>query len=375
MIMDDYGNAINRLIEFKDADASQRHVCYTNLLQQLDEKKLKHIAIYAHSGVETEQACIERASILGPYFIQNGIYPIFVSSRSGFMETLPQILTGTPQIASMFGAGLNDALSDVQTELINGSVPHTESRDLRMELICRRLVRPMWTQFRQNAIVSSRSGGMLHRAVSLLKKALAERKGSKRPKVHLIGHSAGCILQTLMLSRLAAKPKVDIASCTMLAPACSVSFATRYIGAAIKAKSLQQSQLHINILSEANELNDNVAGLYGRSLLYLVSRALDDRWMMPILGLEETWATELSDLDGLFGETGRREVVKWRETLKRCKPNIWSNPEMKVASSGEDTPSAHRMFDNDVDIMTAVMRRVSGKSRLKHPIESLQGFQ
>ena len=78
---------------------------------------------------------------------------------------------------------------------------------------------------------------------------------------------------------------LDVASCHLYAPACTVRFALEHYLPAIEKQVLPRKRFHIHLLSDAVEICDTV-GPYRKSLLYLVSRALETCHKMPILGLE-----------------------------------------------------------------------------------------
>ena len=77
----------------------------------------------------------------------------------------------------------------------------------------------------------------------------------------------------------------DAASTRLFAPACTTRFAVDHYLPAVQKGVLPAEHFHIHTLSDKNELDDTV-GPYRKSLLYLVSRALDDARKMPLLGME-----------------------------------------------------------------------------------------
>ena len=67
----------------------------------------------------------------------------------------------------------------------------------------------------------------------------------------------------------------------LYAPACTVQFANRHY---TPHEDLMK-RLHLHVLSDRNERDDNVAAIYRKSLLYFVSNALETDLRTPILGL------------------------------------------------------------------------------------------
>ena len=53
----------------------------------------KRLVIYAHGGLNSEEAAIKRASAMGRFFIGNGCYPIFLVWKTGLLESIGDILT------------------------------------------------------------------------------------------------------------------------------------------------------------------------------------------------------------------------------------------------------------------------------------------
>ena len=187
-------------------------------------------------------------------------------------------------------------------------------------------------------------------------------------EIHLMGHSAGSILFGYFLDHLVAR-KIRVDSCNLFAPACTVRFALNHYKPAIQSgKVLKKSDLTIELLNDERELADSV-GPYGKSLLYLVSRALEDYHKTPILGMAKAW------------ETG--DKTAWHpdltSTVKEWQ-NFWGTQNLPVqhdvthVSDGiGKIPLAHGSFDNDVEVMTRSLKRILGKN-LTFPIENLRGF-
>jgi hypothetical protein len=98
------------------------------------------------------------------------------------------------------------------------------------------------------------------------------------------------------------------------------------------------------------EESDSVGPIYHKSLLYLVSRALEREDVSPILGLETSLRgdAELARTFGLSGPTPHAEVV-WAVT---------SNQGGRAAS----TSRTHGGFDNNAPTMNSVLRRVLARA-------------
>ena len=123
-------------------------------------------------------------------------------------------------------------------------------------------------------------------------------------------------------------------------------------------------------------------GPYGKSLLYLVSRALEPTHKTPILGMEATWEPKL-DKEGVFvaPAPGRPnpDVAFWRKVLAEA---LGRRPVLEKKRVVEELPaftvrSVHGCFDNWIEGVERTLARILGLSspgRLPVRIQSLRGF-
>jgi hypothetical protein len=332
------------------------------------------IMIYAHGGLNGEDESIQRIRVLAPYAAGNGIYPLFLTWKTGPIESLVDVFDdyfkGQPQI----GPGPAGAAAEGLRE----------GADRLIEATSHVLLRGIWTEMRGNAEFSATYSG---RALDLLaKKLIALRDAlaaqNRALEVHLVGHSAGSILLGWLLHRLAqddlraAAPRVH--SCTLYAPACSLQFA---IGTYAKAPAalFGLADLWIHYLSDTNEKADGLpapqAALYGKSLLYLVSRALDDARKMPLLGLANAITPEAFDARQ-WADDQVASMTAWRELWTPGAPGpaqrgfAVTAPDVRVTRAGATIQATHGSFDNNIDVITATLERIRGGS-LVAPIEWL----
>ena len=187
-----------------------------------------------------------------------------------------------------------------------------------------------------------------------LKRLAAKHAGLE---IHLVGHSAGSILHGHLLDLLR-RAKLQVASCTLFAPACTLRFALQYYGKAITAGTLTPGALFVENLSEEREQADSV-GPYGKSLLYLVSRALEDFHKMPLLGKTLEWTETDNDKRArLFGPAGAADVEAWQAFVKQQQLNAPTLCRTPTVSDGLGRiPAAHGSFDNDVAVITRTIQR------------------
>lgn len=325
----------------------------------------KRLVIYAHGGLNSEADAIQRAQAMGRYFLGNGCYPLFLVWKSGLFESLGNILAdkvspGAAGMAGGIGGWLTDKVSDPVVE----------------KTIGRPLARPLWSEMKENAELAAESG----RGGDLLTEALRSLAGSwgEQFELHLMGHSAGSIVLGRLLGNLAQKNLTDsVKSVHLYAPACTVAFANRHY--APQAEIM--NRLHLDILGDQREQDDNVAYVYQKSLLYFVSNALEADLRMPILGLENVFNPQYSGWNG--SSITAEALTNWRNAVEisTLKDRLTIHNEEKIltrrgngADVQEKTANAsHGGFDNNVEIISKTLERITG-TPLALPVDDLVGF-
>jgi hypothetical protein len=331
------------------------------------------VVLYVHGGLNDLRASLARAKVLGPCLTTNDIYPIFICWQSGYLDSLKNIIEDT--VANIFGTA-----PDPRSQQAQGFFD--DARDRALETFAIPAARPIWQQMKQNAIAATeRDGGTAY----LVEQLAALAKAHANLELHLVGHSAGAIMIGPLLDLLRSR-RIKVGSLSLFAPACTVDFANiyyaRHIGTTVPA-----GKVSIDILSDPIEQSDSV-GLYGKSLLYLVSRALENTHKTPILGLESVWRPELDRKDLManpqkrgLGIVTATEAVRppkavgvWRQhwsgwkgaTLKTLgEPQVWDG--------AKAIPASHGCFDNWQGCMAAAVERIRG-GKLKTPLMPLVDF-
>jgi Papain family cysteine protease len=324
----------------------------------------KQVAIYAHGGLNSEDGALDRVRLLGPYFEANGIYPIFLVWRTGFLESLAGIVGD-----ELRGVPSRGIWSDLWKSIKDQA---KEARDRAIEVACQEvLVRAVWSQMKQNAYAAAHEPNPTLGLTAAHLQALVADDAAVR--LHLIGHSAGAIMLGHFLDLLPAA-SLRAETCSLYAPACTVRFALDHYRPAIEAGVIGRQALSLDILSDARELGDTV-GPYGKSLLYLVARALEDHHKTPVLGMASVWARKAGDpasTGGLGGAELAGEVDKWLAFWGAGnRPRELSAP--SVSDGRVSIPASHGCFDNDRDTVTRTLTRILGRAP-KVPVSDLHGF-
>jgi hypothetical protein len=368
IVMGNDGRPINRLLHVENAEAAVRAVSLDGATAWLRKNKSTKVAIYAHGGLNDEDVSIARVRVLGPYFRANGIYPIFLTWRTGLLESIHGIIEDA--LANLF---IDRRAEGRIAEFFEQAKDRLdEAKDRAIEAACEKLlVKAVWSQMKQNAEMAARGKGG---TVLLAENLLALRDAVDKLEIHLVGHSAGSIILGHLLSLLVdAKAKNElpggmVSSTTLYAPACSVGFACRHYIPAVENKVL--GRLHVDNLTDGRERADTVAA-YGKSLLYLVSRALEVEHKTPLLGMQVGWQADPETIT--WSADGRRHVEQWLAFAGQKLKPAYHDAE-HVSNGVADIPTAHGSFDNDVKVVTATLKRILRSKPLRFPVENLHGY-
>ncbi|MBI5277090.1 MAG: peptidase C1 [Burkholderiales bacterium] len=316
----------------------------------------KRVVIYAHGGLNSEKDAVKRSRAMGRYFTGNGCYPLFLVWKTGLLESLGHQVEdwwkGTPQLAG----GVLDKAVEITDTLIEKSLGRWPGRGV-------------WKEMKENARFSCTP----NRGCDLLASALQNLAGTwgDALEIHLVGHSAGSIILGYFLEVLAAKGLRDkVAGVHLYAPACTVQFANRYYGT---DPALVQ-RLWLHMLADGLERDDNVAALYRKSLLYLVSNALEPDQRTPLLGMEKVLDASYAGWDG--SSTTMEALGQWRDAAQaaRLLERIRVLKEAKVpVAAKERIRTTHSCFDNSIDVVSGTLKVITG-GELKQPVDDLRGF-
>lgn len=378
VVMGNDGKVVNRLVAQPDGPAAIRHVVVERALEFFEKQGGKPIiALYAHGGLNSEKASLKRIQAMGHYFEANGIYPVFFSWRTGLLESLGGILEDAAKRLFPHSKGIK--------ELIDSASDYVaDALDRTIEVAAENLgVKAIWSQMKQNAEAASQRGNG-DRGVFLTTLALAELKQAvPEVSIHLVGHSAGSILLGHMLDDFP-RNKLQVSSCTLYAAACSIAFAQRHYRRAIERNGvLALEDLHLDLLDDRRELDDSV-GPYRKSLLYLVSRALETAHKTPLLGLANAFDADKAKRGGDYNHwhpSTLGELQKWQA--------FWGDRELHLITTDqvptrarwkkgaiEGKPerfidAAHGAFDNDVSVVSRTLKRIADKAVLDKPVSDL----
>lgn len=354
LVLGNNGVPINRIVSAENTFRAAEQVCVDQpraWLQALPANQPRRLAIYAHGGLNSEAESVVRIRMMAPYFRENGIYPLFITWKTGAMESIGGILEDSAREIFRVQPQMRDeGIADKIREAL------AEARDRSIEVACENLlVKPMWSEMKQNAAAAAEPNAglaLLARHLLTLKRSLPELE------IHLAGHSAGSIVLGHLFSLL--DRRLTASTLTLFAPACSVGFANLHYGAAIRGGKLNPGSVHVDIMDDERERADTV-GPYGKSLLYLVSRALEARHKMPLLGMEWAWKAAAAPEDQWTKDPDIvTALAEWSGHAAGMSLRLHGKRREYVPTGAGRIKLAHGSFDNDVEVVADMLQRMRG---------------
>lgn len=352
------GRLINRLVTAEHAAAAAQELVVRLPSEWLRARPAanRKLAIYAHGGLNSEEGSLQRVRLLAPYFLANDIYPLFLTWKTGPLETLRSLIEDQLQRVPRPEGGVWDRFREAMTDALDRSI----------ELIAGPVLKPIWTQMKQNAAAASQPG---HSNQLLAEGIAALLKRVPGLEIHLLGHSAGSIVLGHLLGDLRTH-QVRVQSCALYAPACTAQFALDHFRPAFTKGTLKASNTSIDVLSAAREVEDTV-GPYRKSLLWLVSRALESKHKTPIIGLQSLYADQ--DSREFWHQEDLAAAADWRNLWRESGGtlNILSESMVSTGMLGKPIAATHGCFDNAASILSASLRRIR-RAELLHTIDWLE---
>lgn len=286
------------------------------------KEKHRHLLIYAHGGLNTPEAAARRTKAMTPIFKANAIYPYSVFYDTGLVEALTDLLLRRGASSRERAGGV---ISEYWDRMIEQAVGDLGTR--------------LWREMKADATVPFDPGMAGTTTIGAFGRSLAT--ATTATSLHLVGHSTGAILLGHLMAALDRDlgGQVTVETCSLLAPACSMTFYDQHfrprLGGSVAAGRTRITNLGIYNLTDDAEQDDTVIQVYRKSLLYLVSNALEETSRMPLLGMD-TFA---------------------KGKLGASVDYVLANPRDRKARSASDS---HGGFDNDPATMNDILRRVLG---------------
>lgn len=307
----------------------------------------RRVLLYAHGGLVSEESAVQRVAEYRQPLLEAQVYPISLIWKSDAWTTFGNILADA--LRRRTTEGVVDAAKDFLLDRLDDA----------LEPIVRVLGgKSLWDEMKENARLATLSGDGGARIVA---RELADlsRRGPE-VELHLVGHSAGAILLAELARYLTDdRPRglgLRVASCTLWAPACTIPLFERTFLPAVARSAIRR--FAIFTLTDEAERDDNVARIYNKSLLYLVSHALEERLREPGFpgGPDRTPGVPLLGL--------ARDVGPWNRARRffGSKRAAWVlAPNDRPAGAPDASRAArHGDFDDDAATVRATLARILG---------------
>lgn len=276
--------------------------------------KYQHVMIYAHGGLNSPKASATRISKLKAGFQRNGIYPFHIMYDTGLGEEVKDSV-----LRAFRHQRTQGLLSDLRDKMV-------ERTDIMIEDLVRKPVTPIWDEMKRDArLPFEKASGTKVNDGTFVMHTFAVALQASGLKFHLAGHSTGGVLLGHLLEALDQLGTVDF-------------YKTHYLprlGQNTEDK-VALPALDIYNLNKKLELSDQVAGVYRKSLLYMVSKAFKREINKPILGMQ------------MYSEK-----LSAHSALKL---------HYSDGATGITRSQTHGGFDNDVHTMNAILKRILGKA-------------
>ena len=273
-------------------------------------------------------------------FKNNGVYPFHFMYDTGMTEEIKDVILKKITRSSERAGSLSDASDYVIEKLIGG------------------MGRAIWREMKSGAeapFVAQHSGwNIIHTFLNTL--------AVSRPdiKIHLVGHSTGGILLAYMLAAMETQfPSLRVSSVSLMAPATTTDLFYTHYRPLLEMDNSQFGidEMTVYNLSDVLERKDSLAHAYHKSLLYLVSRAFEDK-----LGGDKKEDTQKKKFGARLLGMQRYSVPLDRRMGKRI--NFLYSGTSKA--KGRTASISHGGFDNDLLTMNDILKRITG-GKPEHP--------
>ncbi len=379
LVLNSNGRAKHTIIYTSSLEKSMQVICYNNIKTWLNKStENRKVAIYALGGLQNEKEYISKIRVMIPYFLQNGIYPILLTWQESFLEEIQK------SIENFFQEARENNVLALKDELI---LQEKEALNRAIENYSKKIsTRAIWAEVKEksfNANLKKVDGfeeersGTLYILTDALQRLNKECQGTI--ELHVMAHSAGSQLLVSTWLEALEKRGMKLSSMHLLAPTVSVQDANQYMIKAYEKGVFKKDKVYIYMLDTEMELADSV-GKYRKSLLYLISRALEKIHKTPLLGLKDSWEKHNSMVeDGIFNTQQLDEIKKWLsfaykvdKRYSRINLEILGKEcsQLQCSVHNDSIKLSHKHLDSSIYILEKVLK-VMVDGELKYTVENL----
>jgi pimeloyl-ACP methyl ester carboxylesterase len=305
-----------------------RSIIEEQMQRRMEGWSRKRLMIHAHGGLVPQGTAVQYVANNREAALAAETYPLSFIWRSDAWSTIRHILQDA------FSRRRDEGLLDKAKDFMLDRVDDT------LEPLARHLGgKALWDEMKENASrATTTRAGAARLTADLL---AAQHLQGKIDEIHLVGHSAGAIFHARLAEYLAGKG-VPIASLTLWAPACTIDLFEEVYRPLIDSGAI--GRFHLFTLDDATERDDHCANIYHKSLLYLVSHALEKRPRIPLI-------QEGTPLLGLQRDVGK----KFPKTFWDGKKRRW----FVAPAAAESNARHHGDFDNDAETLEATLKLIA----------------
>ncbi|MDW9508349.1 alpha/beta hydrolase [Sinorhizobium meliloti] len=288
--------------------------------------KKKRVLLFAHGGLVKQDAAIQTVSSNLAPLLASEVYPLSFIWRSDAWTTITNILR------EAIGRRREEGLLERATDFLLDRLDDT------LEVVARNLGgKALWDEMKENAEeASSEKNG----SAKLVAEHLIDlHKTGAIDEIHLVGHSAGSIFLAPIVKKLGAA-KTPVTSVSLWAPACTMEIFEKVYQPAVESGAISNFDLYT--LDDLTERDDDCAGIYHKSLLYLVSNAFERLARIP--GVPKRNGEPLLGL--------ARNATSLAEFFKK------KNRRWHVAPGEKSNARHHGDFDNDKATLLSTLSRI-----------------
>jgi hypothetical protein len=300
----------------------------------------EHLVLYAHGGLNTLEREAARIAAWKRHkvFSRHRLYHFHLMWGSGFIDEVFGEISHSP-VAGRAAGRFTDWLFDAG--------------------LGKEIGQHAWRNMKQDAKVAFNGDPDFDGGFKGLEPLLRGLDAAeKRPRLHLVGHSAGAIVHGYLLSALRRfrLRNLELGGIHLMAPACTVDFFKQHYGPYLAGSGALRlfDKVYLYNLTDEREVADKVSSnmpllpSYSRSLLYLVSRAYEEVPETPLAGMER-------DVRGM--PSGQR---------------------IAIAHAGRDAgltaSMSHGGFDSDPVTLGTIMSRIAGRQLTPPTEDELSGY-
>ncbi|SFV58579.1 FIG00910497: hypothetical protein [hydrothermal vent metagenome] len=379
LILNRYGRAKHTIIYTCSLDKSINIICHDKI-EEWAKSSSKHrkVALYALGSFSGEKESISKIRVIAPYFLENGIYPIFLTWQTSSIGAIEKSINSFCQEKlTQNGVSREEYRNKQNTEALDRAIEqHSQeiaTRSIWIE-IKEKSLRANLSEIEELREINEKKSGVMYILTDSFQKLQQEYKDFE---IHVIAHSSGSqLIATSWLEELHRRG-MKLNSMHLLAPTLSLADSNRYIIGAVEDGVIKKEDIYLYILDKEMELSDSIAE-YAKSLLYLISRSLEKIHKTPILGLEESWDTDNRYVeDGVFNTRQLEEIRRWQNFAfdpdsPMCSINIFNKKQSQQRCSidSDFIKLSHENFGRSISILEDILEIISD-SKLKYRVENL----